>query len=91
MFGQVGRNRQTFQPGLYKIDLTIFGRSIPPLCVSVALGLEEKPGGIHFGPWREDITWPFYPGNTVKVPKEDDKAKAGESSNQQRIQGYSCA
>jgi hypothetical protein len=48
----------SYGPGLYKIDIAVYGRGAQPAFESLAVGLDES-GAIMHGRWRDDEPWPF--------------------------------
>ena len=50
--------RLLYGPGLYKIDIAVYGRDVPPAIASLAVGLDERGTTMH-GAWQDDLPWPF--------------------------------
>jgi hypothetical protein len=55
-----------FGPGLYKVNISLFGRDIDPQHIAVGIGLDPN-GSMSFGVWRDDLPWPF----TVPPPIQE--------------------
>jgi hypothetical protein len=50
--------RYFYGPGLYKIDIAVYGRDARPAYESLAVGLDAG-GSMTYGAWRDDLPWPF--------------------------------
>jgi hypothetical protein len=74
------REKQLTKPGLYKIDLTVYARDVPPLNQSFAFGFDDQ-GGSMIGPWRDNIEWPWGP---VTVTAGGDHPQSPQDTTQDK-------
>ena len=56
----------SFGPGLYKVDIAIYGRDAQPAFEALAIGLDES-GTLSYGAWRDDLPWPLSPRITTTI------------------------